>query len=165
MSQNVRQRSLNTDGAASIIAVAVPHFMFNLNGGFDAQWQQAKTELGLAENLTSGNQRTWQVGANITPKFFLHYGQRFQWLIYVPVGFEYYTSTDGEWEYDKMFFSFKPYTNLTFKPSERLSFSLTSTCEESTPAALSLMVQKRYIDYRTSISNPYHLEAKINRTI
>lgn len=165
MAQTVRQRNLNTGGAASIIAVAVPHFMFNLNGGFDAQWQQAKTELDLAENLTAGNQRIWQVGANITPKFFLHYGQRFQWLIYVPVGFEYYTSTDGEWEYDKMFFSFKPYTNITFKPSERLSFSLTSTCEESTPAALSLMVQKRYIDYRTSISNPNHLEAKINRTV
>ena len=81
------------------------------------------------------------------------------------VGFEYYTSTDGEWKYDKMFFSFKPYTNLTFKPSERLSFALTSTCEESMPAALSLMAQRRYIDYRTSISNPYQLEAKINRTI
>lgn len=165
MDQTVRQRNLNTGGTASIIAVAVPHFMFNLNGGFDAQWQQAKTELNLAENLTSGNQRTWQLGANITPKFFLHYGQRFQWLIYMPVGFEYYTSTDGEWKYDKMFFSFKPYTNLTFKPSERLSFALTSTCEESMPAALSLMAQRRYIDYRTSISNPYQLEAKINRTI
>lgn len=165
LAQTVRQRNLNTSGAASIIAVAVPHFMFNLNGGFDAQWQQAKTELDLNENLTVGNQRTWQGGATITPKFFLHYGQRFQWLIYMPVGFEYYTSTDGEWEYDKMFFSFKPYTNLTFKPSERLSFSLTSTCEESMPAALSLMAQRRYIDYRTSISNPDHLEAKINRTI
>lgn len=165
LAQTVRQRNLNTSGAASIIAVAVPHFMFNLNGGFDAQWQQAKTELDLNENLTAGNQRIWQGGASITPKFFLHYGQRFQWLIYMPVGFEYYTSTDGEWEYDKMFFSFKPYTNLTFKPSERLSFSLTSTCEESMPAALSLMAQRRYIDYRTSISNPDHLEAKINRTI
>lgn len=165
MSQNVRQRNLNTGGAASIIAVAVPHFMFNLNGGFDTQFQQAKTELDLTENLTSGNQRTWQIGANITPKFFLHYGQRFQWLVYVPVGFEYYTSTDGEWEYDKIFLSLKPYTNITFKPSERLAFSLTSTCEESMPTSLSLMAQKRYIDYRTSISNPDYLEAKINRTV
>ncbi len=165
MAQTVRQRNLNIGGITSIIAVAVPHFMFNLNGGFDAQWQQAKTGLDSTENLTSGNQRACQVGASITPKFFLHYGQRFQWLVYVPVGFEYYTSTDGGWEYDKMFFSFRPYTYFTFKPSERFSFSLTSTCEESTPAALSLMVQKRFIDYRTSISNPDHLEAKINRTV
>ncbi|MGN0319062.1 MAG: hypothetical protein ACI4E1_14125 [Lachnospira sp.] len=163
--QTVRQRDLNTNGAASIIAVAVPHFMFNLNCGFDAQWQQAKTELDLSENSTPGNQRTWHFGVNITPKFFLHYGQRFQWLIYVPAGFEYYTSTDGEWEYDKMFFSFKPYTNITYKPSERLTISLTSICEESMPTSLSLMAQSRYIDYRTSISNPYFIEAKINRTI
>lgn len=33
------------------------------------------------------------------------------------------------------------------------------------PTSLSLMTQKRYIDYRTSISNPDYLEAKINRTV
>lgn len=165
MAQMVRQRNLNANGAASVIAVAIPHFMFNLNCGFDAQWQQAKTELDLPGTLHPGNQRTWQAGIHITPKFFLHYGQRFQWLVYIPAGFEYYTSDDGTWDYDKMFFSFKPYTNITFKPSERLSFSLTSICEESMPAPLSLMVQRRYIDYRTTISNPYRLESKINRTV
>lgn len=165
LAQMVSQRNFNTDGVASVIAVAVPHFMFNLNCGFNAQWQQAKTELAISEDLNSGNQRTWQIGAHITPKFFLHYGQRFQWLIYMPTGFEYYASDDGTWEYDKMFFSFKPYTNITIKPSERLSFSLTTIGEEAMPAPLSLMVQRRYIDYRTTISNPYQLEAKMNRTV
>lgn len=165
MAQMVRQRNLNANGATSIIAVAIPHFMFNLNCGFDAQWQQAGTELDLTGMLNPENQRTWQAGAHVTPKFFLHYGQRFQWLIYIPAGFEYYTSADGAWEYDKMFFSFKPYTSVTFKPSERLSFSLASTCDESMPAPLSLMVQKRYIDYRTTISNPFRLESRINRTV
>lgn len=165
LSQVIRQQKLNSSGAASIIAVAVPHFMFNINSGFDAQWQQAKTDLNLNKSFKCGNQRTWQTGAHITPKFFLHYGQRFQWLTYVPTGFEYYTSIEGNWEYDKIFFSFKPYTNITFKPSQRLTLSLTSACDESMPAPLSLIVQRRYIDYRTSISNPFHLESKINRTV
>lgn len=165
MAQIVRQRNFSADGAASVVALAIPHFMFNLNAGFDAGWQQAKTELDLSQNPGSGNQRTWEIGAYVTPKFFLHYGQRFQWLIYVPVGVKYYNSADGAWEYDKTFLSLKPYTNITFKPSERLSFSLTSMLEESMPTPLSLMVQRRYIDYRTTISNPYHLEAKIDRTV
>lgn len=165
MEQMVTQRNFSTDGAASVIAVAVPHFMFNLNCGFNVKWQQAKTELDLSGNTDLGNQHTWQAGAHISPKLFLHYGQRFQWLVYIPTGFEYYTSADGTWEYDKMFFSFKPYTNITFKPSERLSLSLTSTVEESMPAPLSLMVQHRYINYRTTISNPYLLESKIDRTV
>lgn len=165
MAQMVRQRNFSADGAASVVALAVPHFMFNLNAGFDAGWQQAKTELDLSQNPGSGNQRTWNIGAYVTPKLFLHYGQRLQWLIYVPVGVKYYNSADGAWEYDKTFLSLKPYTNITFKPSERLSFSLTSMLEESMPEPLSLMVQRRYIDYRTTISNPYQFEAKIDRTV
>ena len=165
LSQMVRQQKFDIDGAASIIAVSVPHFMFNLNGGFDAQWSQAKTDLDLSGNANFGSQRTWKVGAHVSPKLFLHYGQRFQWLIYVPTGFEYYTSADGEWDYNKMFLSIKPYTNITIKSSDRVSYSLTSICEESMPASLSLMVQKRYIDYRTTISNPHKLETKINRTV
>lgn len=165
MTQAVKQRNLSTDGAASVIAVGVPHFKFNLNCGFDAQCQQATTELDLTKIRNSGNQRTWQVGVRITPKFLFHYGQLFQLQIYAPAGFEYYTSTDGAWEYGKMFFSFKPYIGITFKPSDRYSFSLTSICEESMPSSLSLMAQSRYIDYRTTISNPYHLEPKINRSV
>lgn len=165
MCQIVSQRNFATDGAASVVSVAVPHFMFNLNCGFNARWQQAKTGLDLSGNLDSGNQRTWQLGAHVSPKLFWHCGQQFQWLIYVPVGIEYYASADDTWEYNKTFLSIKPYTNITFKPSERLSFSLTSICEESMPAPLSLMVQRRYIDYRTTISNPYRLESKINRTV
>ncbi|MGN0049459.1 MAG: hypothetical protein ACI37U_11280 [Bacteroides sp.] len=165
MTQMVRQRKFSSDGAASVVAFAVPHFMFNLNAGFAAGWQQAKTELDLSQNPGSGNQRTWEIGAYVTPKFFLHYGQRFQWLIYVPVGVKYYNSDDGAWAYNKTFLSLKPYTNITFKPSERLSFSLTSLLEESMPTPLSLMVQRRYIDHRTTVSNPYQLEAKISRTV
>lgn len=33
------------------------------------------------------------------------------------------------------------------------------------PAPLSLIVQRRYIDFRTTVSNPYLLEAKINRAV
>lgn len=165
MAQMVMQRNLSTDGTASVLALAVPHFMFNLNCDFDAKWQQAKTELDLNRNPESGDQIVRQVGAHMTPKVFLHYGQRFQWLIYVPSGVEYYNSSDGNWNYDKAFLSIKPYTNITFKPSEKLSLSLTSICEESMPAPLSLMVQRHYADYRTTISNPYQLEAKMSRTV
>ncbi len=165
MCQTVRQRKFTADGSSSIIAVAIPHFMFNLNGGFNARWQQARTALDLSQDPDSGNQRTWQIGAHLNPKFFLHYGQRFQWMIYVPVGLEYYTSADGTWKYDKTFLSIKPYMNVTFKPSERVSIMLTSTCEESTPAPLSLMAARRFIDYRTAISNPRRLESKVGRTV
>lgn len=165
MSQMVRRRNFNVDGATSVLAVAVPHFMFNLNCEINTEWQQAKTELKLSDIPDTGNQHTWQIGAHITPKIFLHYGQRFQWLIYIPTGIEYYESVDGAWEYDKLFFSFKPYTNITFKPSERWTFSFTSIGEESMPAPLSLMVQRRYIDYRTTTANPFRLEVRINRTV
>ena len=165
MNQAVRQRNVNAIGTASIVAVAVPHFMFNLNGGVDVLWQQAKTELEMIEIFSSGNQHTWQAGANITPKLFFHKGQKFQWLINIPLGIKYYRSTDGSWDYNKSFFSFKPYTNITYKPSERWTLSLTSLAEESMPSPLSLMAQIRYINYRTMIWNPLQLEAKINRTV
>ncbi|MCH5236079.1 MAG: Plug domain-containing protein [Muribaculaceae bacterium] len=165
LSQAVRQRNVNAVGLASLVSVAVPHFMFNLNGGFDIQWQQAKTEMKMIDILSSGDQHTWQAVANITPKFFFHNGQKFQWLINIPLGVEYYRSKEGSLDYSKVFFTFKPYTNITYKPSERWALSLTSLSEESIPSSLSLMAQIRYIDYRTLAWNPLQLEAKINRTV
>lgn len=163
--QNVRQRKFSADGSTSIIAVAIPHFMFNLNGGFNARWQQAKTLLDERQDSDSGNQRIWQIGVHVNPKLLLHNGQRFQWLIYAPVGIEYYSSADGTWKYDKAFLSIKPYMNVTYKPTERWSVMLTSTCEESMPTPLSLMAERRYVDYRTTVSNANRLESRINRTV
>lgn len=164
-SQTVGRRNLIADGSIHVAAAAVPHFMFNLNCDLDARWQQAETASDMSGVPESGSQSIWRAGAHITPKFLLHFGQRFQWLIYIPAGFVYYASADGSWEYDRTFFSLRPYTNITLKPSDRLSFSLTSTCEESMPDPLSLMVQRRYTDYRTAVSNPYRLEANIDRTV
>ena len=140
--------------------------MFNLNGGFNARWQQAKTLLDERQDSDYGNQRIWQIGVHVNPKLLLHNGQRFQWLIYAPVGIEYYSSADGTWKYDKAFLSIKPYMNVTYKPTERWSVMLTSTCEESMPTPLSLMAERRYVDYRTTVSNAnLKLESRINRVV
>ena len=163
--QIVDQRSFSIDGSGSLIALSIPHFMFNLNGEVDASWQHANTNLDIDNQSMPDDQQTWQVGARVTPKIFWHYGQKFQWLIYVPAGFMYYKSDNQTWNYNKTFFSIRPYSNITYKPSDRLSFSLTTIGEESLPSAISLMAQKRFIDYRTTISNPQHIEATMNRTL
>lgn len=163
--QKIGQRIFKSDGAASLVALAVPHFMFNLNCGFEAEWQQAKTALRQTELDESGNQDTWNVGAHVTPKFLWHYGRKFQWLVYVPVGFIYYSADNCSWSYDKTFLSVRPYSNIAYKPTERLSFDLTTICEEAMHAALSLMVQKYYTNYRTATSNPAFVENKLNRTL
>lgn len=163
--QKVIQRNFSGDGAASIIAIAVPHFMFNLNGEFDAIWQQVLTSLDVDNHSTAGNLQTWRAGVRITPKILWHYGQRFQWLVYIPVGFTHYDSDEGSWNYNKTFLSIRPYSNITYKPSDGISLSLTTICEESMPSALSLMAQKHFIDYRTTISNPRHEEAVMNRSL
>ena len=97
MAQRIKQRNFLSDGAASIIAIAIPHFMFNLNGEFDAAYQQAVTALNIEHGSTPGSITTWQIGARVTPKVLWHYGQRFQWLVYVPVGFCHYNSEEGLW--------------------------------------------------------------------
>lgn len=163
-SQRVLQRNATVSGYASAVAVTVPHLMFNLNAGFDASWQRAEITHASTVETGSDSQTTWQAGAYVSPKLLWHYGQRFQWLVYVPVGFNHYASDDGTWDYDKVFFSFKPYSNITYKYSDKLSLSLTALCEESTPTALTLMAGKRYQDYRTTVSNPNLVEAKTNRT-
>lgn len=165
MAQRIKQRNFLSDGAASIIAIAIPHFMFNLNGEFDAAYQQAVTALNIEHGSTPGSITTWQIGARVTPKVLWHYGQRFQWLVYVPVGFCHYNSEEGLWSYDKTFLSIRPYSNMTYKLSDKFSFSLTAIGEESMPTALSLMAQKHLVDYRTSISNPGHEEAVMNRSL
>lgn len=139
--------------------------MFNLNGEFDAAYQQAVTALNIEHGSTPGSITTWQIGARVTPKVLWHYGQRFQWLVYVPVGFCHYNSEEGLWSYDKTFLSIRPYSNMTYKLSDKFSFSLTAIGEESMPTALSLMAQKHLVDYRTSISNPGHEEAVMNRSL
>lgn len=115
---------------------------------------------------TSGSeQKTWLLGAFVSPKILLHFGNRLQWLVYVPVGVKYYHSADGSLDYDKRFFSTCPYSNLTYKPTGRLSFDLTTICEESMPSVLSQMVLKHYVNYRTTMSNPYQVEIAPNRSV
>lgn len=163
--QRVDQRSFKVDATGSLLSRSVPRFMFNLNGEADASWQQACTEPDIDTRSTPGGQQTWQVGARVTPKLLWHYGQKFQWLVYVPVGCIYYRSADRGWRYDKIFLSIRPYSHITCKPSDRLSFSLTTVGGESLPSALSLMAEKRFADYRTTVSNPGHVEAAMNRTL
>lgn len=163
--QIVDQRNLKIDGTGSLIALSIPRFMFNLNGEMDATWQQTNTNLDISIQSIPGEQQTWQIGARITPKLFWHYGQKFQWLIYVPVGFLHYNSNNQTWNYDKTFCSIRPYSNIIYKYSDRLSFSFTTISDESLPSAISLMAEKRFIDYRTTISNPEHIKATMNRTL
>lgn len=148
-SQTVRQQVLRTDGSASIIALTVPHVMFNLDAVFDAQWQKAGAVLDTAGGSGSGTRQILQLGAGASPRLLLHWN-KFQWTVSVPVGVTYFHSADGEWRYDKPMLSFRPYTALSYKPSSRVSLDLTAMCGESMPQPLSLMVQERYTNYRSS---------------
>lgn len=164
LSQTVRQQVLMTDGSASILALTVPHVMFNLDAGFDARWQRAATALNSAGGNGSGTQQILQLGAAVSPRLLLHWN-KFQWTVSAPIGVTYFHSTDGEWRYDKPLLSLKPYTALSYKPSSRVSIDLTAICGESMPQPLSLMAQQRYTNYRTTMSNPHRVEAVLNRTL
>ena len=163
-SQTVRQQVLRTDGSASIIALTVPHVMFNLDAVFDAQWQKAGAVLDTAGGSGSGTRQILQLGAGASPRLLLHWN-KFQWTVSVPVGVTYFHSADGEWRYDKPMLSFRPYTALSYKPSSRVSLDLTAMCGESMPQPLSLMVQERYTNYRTVMANPNRVEAVMNRSL
>lgn len=163
-SQTVRQQVLRTDGSASIIALTVPHVMFNLDAVFDAQWQKAGAVLDTAGGSGSGTRQILQLGAGASPRLLLHWN-KFQWTVSVPVGVTYFHSADGEWRYDKPMLSFRPYTALSYKPSSRVSLDLTAICGESMPQPLSLMVQERYTNYRTVMANPNRVEAVMNRSL
>lgn len=163
-SQTVRQQVLRTDGSASIIALTVPHVIFNLDAVFDAQWQKAGAVLDTAGGSGSGTRQILQLGAGASPRLLLHWN-KFQWTVSVPVGVTYFHSADGEWRYDKPMLSFRPYTALSYKPSSRVSLDLTAICGESMPQPLSLMVQERYTNYRTVMANPYRVEAVMNRSL
>ena len=164
LSQTVRQQVLMTDGSASILALTVPHVMFNLDAGFDARWQRAATALNTAGGSGSGTQQILQIGASVSPRLILHWN-KFQWTVSVPVGVTYFHSSDGEWRYDRPLLSLKPYMALSYKPSSRVSIDLTAICGESMPQPLSLMVQERYTNYRTVMANPNRVEAVMNRSL
>ncbi len=164
LSQTVRQQVLMTDGSASILALTVPHVMFNLDAGFDARWQRAATALNTAGGSGSGTQQILQIGASVSPRLLLHWN-KFQWTVSVPVGVTYFHSSDGEWRYDRPLLSLKPYMALSYKPSSRVSIDLTAICGESMPQPLSLMVQEHYTNYRTVMANPNRVEAVMNRSL
>lgn len=164
LSQTVRQQVLMTDGSASILALTVPHVMFNLDAGFDARWQRAATALNTAGGSGSGTQQILQIGASVSPRLLLHWN-KFQWTVSVPVGVTYIHSSDGEWRYDRPLLSLNPYMALSYKPSSRVSIDLTAICGESMPQPLSLMAQERYTNYRTVMANPNRVEAVMNRSL
>ena len=165
MSQLLRQRNFQSEATGSLLAFTIPHLMFNLNGKVMFDWQRVSAGLNSLSDASGSEQKTWLLGAFVSPKILLHFGNRLQWLVYVPVGVKYYHSADGSLDYDKRFFSTCPYSNLTYKPTGRLSFDLTTICEESMPSVLSQMVLKHYVNYRTTMSNPLQVEIAPNRSV
>ena len=164
LSQTIRQQAFHTDGSASLLAMAVPHVMFNLNTGFDAGWQKSIVTLNTTKECDSGIQQIFQIGIHASPKLYLHYN-KFQLTASVPVGVIYYNSTNDDWHYKKPLLSAKLYSNLNYKLSSRLSFDLSTVCGESLPQALSLIIQKHYINYRTTMSNIHRVETAMNRSV
>lgn len=166
MSQMVRQQNFTAKGSGSLVALSVPYVMFNLNAGFNAGWQRAHTDFERFANPNIyGDQQIWQLGAYLSPRLFVHKGQKWQWSLQVPVGFLYYNSDDNGWDYHKTMLSLTPYTYLSYKMSDKWTYELIVQCQESLPSALSLMADKRLMNYRTTMSNRDHVEARYNRTL
>lgn len=100
------------------------------------------------------------------PKIFLHFNSKFQWLVYVPLGLKYYQNNeDSQDSYHRLMFVAEPYTNITYKPDGRLTFDLTVFCREDLPDAMSLMVNKRFVNYRSTVANPAHVELWRNHSL
>lgn len=164
-SQMVVQRNATASGDASLIALSIPHLMFNLNAAFKVAWQEVRLDRKVPNDPGYGAQKTWDAVAYLKPWIMLHRGQSLQWSLYLPLGVRFYRADENEWDYDKAFFSTAPYTTLNYKYSEKLSYTLSGIWSESLPTALSIMAEKRFIDYRTTISNPQRLKAKVNRSL
>lgn len=165
ISQIVRQQVFNTDATTSLFVVRIPYLMFSMNGMVEAEWQKVSTSLAEQETALAGTMTAWNLGAYLSPKFLLHFGRKMEWTVYMPIGLKQYKMEDEGLEYDRTYFSTKPYSYLSYKPSDRLAFDLTFVAEESMPSALSLMVQKRYLNYRTVTANPNKVEMCRNHTL
>ena len=164
LSQRIGQRRFKSEATGSLVALTIPHLMFNLNGNVMVDWQHVAVLLNRQDDEAESRLNTWTLGAFVSPKLFLHWGNKLQWLVNVPIGMKYYRSEDEAEHDDKSFFSVAPYSNLTYRPSDHLSFDLMALCEEELPSALSLMAQKRYANYRTTLSNPNRVEMSPDRT-
>lgn len=165
LNQSVRQRSLNARGNASLLAISIPRLMFNVNGGLNAEWQNARPSLLDSEINFYSNTRICKAGVYLRPQILWHYGNKFQWLFNVPVGIKYFDSRDGAFSYHKLFFTITPYTNITYIPSDTWSAGFTASCTESTPDALALSISKRYLNYISTSSNYHEIEAKQSRSL
>ncbi len=166
ISQLIRERRFSTEAVTSLLSWKIPHLMFNLNGGFSVDWGNAIATLAETQDkVNDGEQKTWQLRTYLNPKVLLHFSNKFQWSIYVPIGVKYYKLDDDGWGYSKTYLSTTPYSSLSYKPSGHLAFDFTTICEESMPSALSLMVQKRYLNYRSMNSNPNQIESTRNKSL
>lgn len=147
----------------SLIALRIPHLMLNLNGEAGCNWQKATTSPGSIED---DSQTTSSLGIGLMPKVFLHLGSKFQWLVYVPLRLKHYQNKEEPMgSYHRLMFAAEPYSNITYKPGDRLTFDLTAVCEEDLPDALSLMVNKRYVNYRSTVANPSRVELWRDRSL
>lgn len=165
LNQEVRQQKFAADATASVLSLSIPYFMFNINGCFDFNWQKILTNLDSQSEINCNDQKTMQTGTRVNFKFFIHDGHRLQWLVYVPVGVSFFNMNCEENSYKKTFFSLKPYSNLTYKVTDNLAMDFTAICEESLPNALSLLVQKRYKNYRMTQSNSNMIEVGQDRSL
>lgn len=163
--QEVRQQKFAVDATASMLSLSIPYFMFNLNGCVDFGWQKIFTNLDSQNEIYCNNQKTMQTGTHVNFKFFIHDGHCLQWLVYVPVGVSFFNMNCEENSYKKVFFSLKPYSNLTYKATDNLSLDFTAICEESLPNTLSLLVQKWYKNYRMTQSNSNVIEVGQDRSL
>lgn len=165
LSENVHQQFFTMNGTTSLVSVQIPHLMFNLNAEVKANWHKASTV--FRDLSTDGNDilATWLLGSNVVPKFLFHFNSKFQFLFYVPLGIKYYYSNDeAAKSYAKTMFAAEPYSNVTYRLSDKLALEMTTIYSEDMSDALSLMIKKRYLNYRSTISNPDSIKAWRNRS-
>lgn len=165
LSQRLRQRNLVFGGSTSLMAFSVPHVMFNLNFGFDIDHQNIRAFLDKGGSAEDGGVCTWKVLANLRPRILVHNGQSFQWSLNLPIGIIHYKSSEWDWKYNRSYLSLKPSTYISYKLSDRWSITAIANLEEELPSALSLLAEKYYTNYRTTMSNPRHVEMKPDRKL
>lgn len=166
LTERVNQRILKVNGVMSVVALKIPHLMFNLNGKVTGSWQKVTASLGEMNEEYHDGQTTSLLSLSLVPKVFLHFSNKFQWLFYVPLGIKYYQNKEESMgSYHRLMFAAEPYSNITFKPGDRVSFDLTVVCKEDLPDALTLMVNKRYINYRSTVANPSQVELWRNHSL
>ncbi|MDE6008789.1 MAG: hypothetical protein K2G90_06230 [Muribaculaceae bacterium] len=161
--QRLEQHRFRFRGTTSVVAFVIPYMMFNLNCGVSVE-RQGVSVFRKDGILKDSSIDVWTAIADLTPDILLYRGRKIQCNIRLPIGVLYYSSSEAHHDYHKPYLSIRPSVYLSYSITDRWSFMLNASEKETVPAALSMMAEEYYSNYRTTFSNRNYVEMRPDRT-